>query len=94
MREMLTQKLGNRNLKGFVKEMPKVSRSEAEAEFEAESKPKTRVSRMGVAEINKLLGDFITRKEIMPQLWNNSKYELIPNEYGEIIAVKLRSDGG
>ena len=90
MRELLTKRLGDRNLKGFVKAMPKVSKSEAEAEERAEKKPKTNISQMSVAEINDYLADSVLRKQIMPQLWH-SDYELITNDYGEIIGVRRPS---
>ncbi len=90
MRELLAQKLGLRNLKGFVKEMPTVSKSEVDGEQREEEQPKTHISRMSVAEINDYLSDPILRKQIMPQLWQ-SDYELITNEYGEIIGVKQPS---
>ena len=93
MREMLTQKLGARNLKGFVKEMPQVSSVEAEAEAAkeelAKKNTKINISRMTMAEINESLRDPILRKELMPQLWR-SDYELITDELGKIIAVELK----
>ncbi len=90
MKELLTKRLGNRNLKGFVKEMPQVSKASAEAEERAKKKPKTHISRMSVAEINNYLSDPILRKQIMPQLWY-SDYQLIMNDLGEIIGVKQTS---
>ena len=87
MRELLTKVLGARNLKGFVKAMPKVSKSEADAEERAEKKPKTHISQMSVAEINDYLADPVLSKQIMPQLWN-SDYEFTTNEYGDIIGVR------
>ncbi len=89
MRELLTEVLDERNLnlKGFVKAMPLVSKSEAEAEERKAMKPKTNISQMSVAEINEYLADPVLRKQIMPQLWD-SDYEFTTNEYGDIIRVK------
>ena len=97
MREMLTLKLGKRNLKGFVKQMPQVSQEEVEAEAAAEAakeeranrNSKVNISRMSMAEINDSLRDPILRKELMPQLWH-SDYELITDELGTIIAIALK----
>ena len=85
LRELLTQKLGSRNLKGFVKAMPKVSKSEVEA-IDSQ-KTKTKISQMSIAEINDYLSDPILRKQIVPQLWHSS-YRLITDELGEVIAVE------
>ena len=79
--------MGERNLKGFVKQMPKVSPSEVDAESRAEAKPKTNISQMSVAEINNYLQEPILRREITPQLMR-SDYELITDELGQIIAVE------
>ncbi len=87
MSELLTKRLGVRNLKGFTKQMPKVSKSEAEAVSRAEVKPKTNISQMTLAEINDYLSDPIFRKQITPQLMR-SDYELITDELGQIIAVR------
>ena len=86
LRELLTQKLGNRNLKGFVKAMPKVPTSEVRDEERRAMKPKTNISSMSIGEINNYLSDPILRKQIMPQLWHSS-YRLITDELGEVIAV-------
>ena len=90
LREMLSQKLGSRNLKGFVKKMPQVSQAEAISEDRVEKKPKMNISRMAIAEINESLQDPIFRKELMPQLWR-SDYQLITDELGQIIGVKLKT---
>ncbi|HHP7231911.1 MAG TPA: hypothetical protein ACFCUY_13765, partial [Xenococcaceae cyanobacterium] len=87
LRELLTQKLGNRNLKGFVKAIPKVSKSEIEVKKRQAMQPKNSISQMSIVEINNYLSDPILRKQIMPQLWHSS-YQLIMDELGEIIAVK------
>ena len=92
MREMLAQ----RGVKGFCKPIPKVSRAEAEAEAKAESEAikrqqmnyKTHLNQMSLDEINELLKDPISRTELTPQLID-SKYELITDYLGQIIAVKL-----
>ena len=83
MREMLAA----RGVKGFCKPMPKVSQAEVEAEERQAMKPKTNITQMSLAEINDYLADPVLRKQIMPQLWH-SDYELITNEYGDIIEVR------
>ena len=88
-REMLTQKLGKRNLKGFVKKMPQVSTAEVKAIERANRNSKVNISCMSMAEINDSLQDPILRKALMPQLWR-SDYELITDELGTIIAVELK----
>ena len=105
LQELLVKKLGETfgsrcrdRASRFIKQMPKVSPEEAEAEAKAESEAKqrqqmnrkTHISQMSVAEINELLTDPITRKELMPQLWQ-SDYELITNEYGDIIGIRRSS---
>ncbi len=95
LRELLTEKLGARYLKGFAKQMPKVPKDEAEAEAKAESEArqrqkmnyKTHINRMSLAEINEYLSDPILRKQLTPQLMQ-SDYELITNELGQIVAVE------
>ena len=87
MSELLTERLGVRNLKGFTKQMPKVSQTEAEAESKALTKRKTHISQMTMAEINQYLQEPILRKQITPQLMG-SDYELITDELGQIIAVR------
>ena len=87
MRELLEERLGERHLKGFVKQMPKVSPSEVSAASRAEAKPKTNINQMAIAEINDYLSDPIFRKQITPQLMR-SDYELITDELGQIIAVE------
>ncbi|MEO1467381.1 MAG: hypothetical protein AAFR89_14425, partial [Cyanobacteria bacterium J06633_1] len=70
LKEMLAQ----RKIKGFVRAMPQVSKSEAAAEARAEScaskqqqmNRKTHISQMSLAEINELLTDPIIRKELTP----------------------------
>ncbi len=89
LREMLTLKLGKRNLKGFVKQMPQVDPAEVKAIELANRKSKVNISRMTMAEINDSLQDPILRRELMPQLWY-SDYELITDELGQIIAVELK----
>ena len=83
IKELLSQS----KVKGFAKAMPKVSKSEVDAESRAEAKPKTNISQMSVAEINNYLQEPILRREITPQLMR-SDYELITDELGQIIAVK------
>ena len=92
MREMLAA----REVKGFCKAMPTVSREEAEAEAKAESQAlkrqqmnrKTHLNQMSVDEINELVKDPILRAQLTPQLID-SNYELITDEVGQIIAVEL-----
>ena len=87
---MLTQKLGSRNLKGFVKQMPQVDSAEVKAEELANRKSKVNISRMTMAEINESLQDPILRKELTPQLWY-SDYVFITDELGEVIKVERAS---
>lgn len=87
LRELLAERLGKKNLKGFTKQMPKVSKSEIEAKERANKKPKTNIAVMSIAEINDYLSDPILRKQIAPQLIRSS-YQLITDELGEIIAVE------
>ena len=84
MREMLAAK----GVKGFCKQMPKVSKAEAEAEERARTKPKLNIANMAIAEINEYLTDPILRAQLTPQLMQ-SDYELITDELGQIIKVKL-----
>jgi len=84
LKEMLAQ----RKIKGFCKPMPKVSREEAEAEERKQKKPKTNIATMSLAEINDYLTDPILRVQITPQLID-SDYQLITDELGQIIRVKL-----
>ncbi len=91
MSELLTKKLGVRNLKGFTKQMPKVSQAEVDAESRAKMKPKTNISQMSVAEINNYLQEPILRREITPQLMR-SDYKLITDELGQIISVRASRD--
>ncbi len=92
MREML----GARKVKGFCKQMPKVSRKEAEAEAKAESEAlkrqqmnhKTHLNQMSLDEINELVKDPVLRVQLTPQLIDSS-YELITDEIGQIIGVEL-----
>ena len=81
----LREMAARRKIKGFVKAMPLVSQSEAEARKLA--KPKTNISQMSVAEINDYLTDPILRAQLTPQLID-SNYELITDYLGQIIAVK------
>ncbi len=87
LREMLTLKLGARNLKGFVKQMPQVSQAEVKASERANRNSKVNISCMTMAEINESLQDPILRKELTPQLWY-SDYVFITDELGEIIKVE------
>ncbi len=94
LREMLSLKLGKRNPKGFVKQMPQVSQAEVEAEAAkaelANRNLKVNISRMTMAEINESLQDPILRKELTPHLWH-SDYALITDELGEIVGVERSS---
>ena len=100
MRELLAKRLGNRNLKGFVKEIPKVSQEEAEAETSAEIEEllrqkinqKFHINQMSIAEINRLLADPIMRKELTPQIIFNSKFDVTTDNLGEILAVKISQE--
>jgi hypothetical protein len=83
MREILAA----RGVKGFAKAMPKVSKFEAEIESRQQRPRKTHISLMSVAEINNYLQDPILKAQIMPQLWH-SNYELITDEWGQIIGVE------
>jgi hypothetical protein len=87
LKELLNKKLGKKNLKGFIKQMPKVSKSEAEAESRRAMKPKTNIAQMSVAEINDYLADPILRQQISSGLMK-SDYQLITDELGQIIGVK------
>ena len=84
----LREMLAARGVKGFCKSMPKVSKEEAEAEERARTKPKMNIATMAIAEINDYLTDPILRAQLTPQLMQ-SAYELITDELGQIIAVKL-----
>ena len=84
MREMLEA----RGVKGFCKPMPKVSKEEAKAEEKKQTKPKTNIAQMSLAEINEYLTDPILRAQLTPQLIDSS-YELITDYLGQIIGVKL-----
>ena len=78
------------------KPMPKVSQAEVEAALKdtashkerAEKKPKTNIAQMSLAEINDYLTDPILRSQLTPQLID-SDYELITDELGQIIRIKL-----
>ena len=84
MREMLAE----RGVKGFCKPMPKVSQAELEAQERKQKKPKTNIAQMSLAEINEYLTDPILRAQLAPQLFD-SDYELITDELGQIIRIKL-----
>ena len=90
MREMLEA----RGVKGFCthralnKPMPKVSQAEVAAEERKQTKPKTNIATMSLAEINDYLTDPILRAQLTPQLMQ-SDYELITDELGQIIRAKL-----
>lgn len=84
MREMLAQ----RGVKGFCKPMPKVSQAEVAAEERKQIKPKTNIAQMSLAEINEYLTDSVLRAQLTPQLID-SDYELITDELGQIIRIKL-----
>ena len=102
LREVLSRKLGNRNLKGFVKAMPKVSQEEAKAENEATLRQKmnrkTHLNQMSIDEINKLLADPIMRKELTHQIIFNDRFDVVTDNLGEVLAVKInqeyRNNGG
>lgn len=91
MREILAA----RGVKGFCKQMPKVSQAEAEAEALIESEAiqrqqmnrKTHLNQMSLDEINEYLKDPILRAQLTPQLFK-SDYELITDYLGQIIGVK------
>ena len=84
MREMLAA----RGVKGFCQQMPKVSKAEVKAEERKQIKPKTNIAVMAISEINDYLTDPILRAQLTPQLID-SNYELISDELGQIIKVKL-----
>ena len=84
----LRKMLAARGVKGFCKSMPKVSKAEIEKEERAEIEPKTNIATMAIAEINDYLTDPILRAQLTPQLYQ-SDYELITDELGQIIKVKL-----
>ena len=84
LREMLAE----RGVKGFCKPMPKVSEAEIEAEERKQIKPKANITQMSLDEINDYLTDPVLRVQLTPQLMQ-SEYELITDELGQIIAVKL-----
>ena len=86
-RQMLTEKFGDCNPKGFVKQMPQVDPAEVKAKKLANRNNNVRISRMTLAEINDALQDPILRKALYPQLWR-SDYELIMDELGQIIGVE------
>ena len=96
----MSLRLGSRNLKGFVKQMPKVSQDEAEAEAKAKTEAfnrqrmnrKTHIDRMSVREINQLLADPIMRRELTPQIIINDKFEVVTDNLGEILAVKINQE--
>ena len=84
----LREMLADRGVKGFCKPIPKVSEAEVAAEERKQIKPKTNIATMAIAEINDYLTDLILRAQLTPQLMQ-SNYELITDELGQIIAVKL-----
>ena len=84
MRKMLA----DRGVKGFCKPIPEVTQAEIEAEERKRSIPKTNIASMAIAEINDYLSDPILRAQLTPQLMQ-SNYELITDELGQIIRVKL-----
>jgi hypothetical protein len=86
LKELLVKHLGDRASR-FIKQMPQVSPKEVATEERRQIKPKTNIDRMSISEINDYLADPILRKQLTPQLMK-SDYELITNEYGEIIAVR------
>lgn len=83
-----------------MKAMPKVSRSEAQAEAEAEIKAlkkqkinrKTHINQMSIGEINELLADPITRKKLIPQIIFNDKFDVVTDNLGAILAVKISQE--
>ena len=84
----LREMLAARGVKGFCQPMPKVSQAEIEAEERKQTKPKTNIAQMSLAEINDYLTDPILRGQLTPQLIQ-SDYELITDELGQIIEAKL-----
>ena len=68
--------------------MPKVSQAEIEEDERRQTKPKTNIETMTIAEINDYLTDPILRAQLTPQLIQ-SNYELITDYLGQIIGVKL-----
>lgn len=96
MREMLAE----RGVKGFCKTMPQVSQEEAEAEEKAEAEAvqrqqmnrKTHISQMSLEEINELLTDPIIRQELTPQIIFNDKFDLVTDNLGEVLAVKISQE--
>jgi hypothetical protein len=96
MREMLAQM----GVKGFCNQMPKVSEYEVEAEAKKESEAlqrqqmnyKTHLSQMSVDEINELVKDPIIRKELTPQIIFNEKFDIVTDNLGEVLAVKISQE--
>ena len=86
--------LADRGVKGFCthkalnKQIPKVSEAEIAAASRKQTKPKTNIATMAIAEINDYLTDPILRVQLKAQLMQ-SNYELITDELGQIIAIKL-----
>ena len=96
MREILAE----RGVKGFCKQMPQVSKAEAEAEAKAESEAiqrqqmnrKTHINQMSLDEINELLTDPIIRQELTPQIIFNDKFDIVTDNLGEVLAVKISQE--
>ena len=84
----LREMLADRGVKGFCRQMPKVTQAEIAAEERKQTSPKTNIATMAIAEINDYLTDPILRAQLTPQLMQ-SNYELTTDELGQIIAVKL-----
>ena len=92
--------LSRSKFKGLTKTMPKVSSETAEAEAKAESEAlrkqrmnrKTHINQMSIDEINELLTDPIVRKELTSQIILNNKFDVVTDNLGEILAVKISQE--
>ena len=91
-----SEMLAERGVKGFAKTIPKaskdsisnISQTESEAEDRKQTKSKIHIAQLSLAEINDYLKDPILRVQLTPQLFH-SNYELITDELGQYIGVKL-----
>ena len=96
IKELLSQS----KVKGFGLAMPKVSSETAEAEAKAESETlrkqrmnrKTHINQMSIDEINELLTDPIVRKELTSQIILNNKFDVVTDNLGEILSVKIKRE--
>ncbi len=96
IKELLSQS----KVKGFGLAMPKVSSEKAEAEARAESEAlrkqqmnrQTHINQMSIDEINELLTDPIVRKELTSQIIINNKFDVITDNLGEVLAVKISQE--